>query len=815
MKYRHHVDVVRYDGYKKLLYIQGWLFFEDGRDYKMKVVLDGEKVPFDMEPEDRKEVADIWKEAKRSAQVGYNITVKASQCPEKMELWVKGGDVVARLAKRPGRRIPKTMSAVTIHYCLDKKRLKDGRITVQGWAVSSNDEPVSIRVYNPDKSEAPVRLRRTTRLDVLEAFFDISGVQKCGFELEITEEAKPAYRLVFSDSKSREIVDLVTNRIKLEQTVNDTLAVRFLREAKRNGWQRAVAKAFNKLTQKENQSYERWFEAHKATEEELNQQRKTEFAHQPKFSIAVPLFRTPERYLREMIQSVIDQSYGNWELCLADGGGKENSVQSIVEEYTKKDSRVRYKLLDENYGIAGNTNAALEMAEGDFLALLDHDDLLAPNVLFECVKVLNEDPETDIIYTDEDKVDMEGKHHFDPNFKPDFNLDLLHTQNYICHFFVAKKSVVDQTDGFRPMYDGAQDFDFIFRCTEVAKHIRHIPKILYYWRCHMNSTAMNPESKLYAYEAGIRAITDHYKRLGIPAKVENGPGWGLYHTIYQYEEKPLISIIIPNKDHISDLNRCMRSIVKKSKYPNYEFIIVENNSTEKKTFGYYDLVQEHYPFVHVVKWDGPFNYSAINNYGVKFAKGDYILFLNNDTQLINSDCLEELIGPCMRQDVGCVGAKLLFNDNTIQHAGVILGLGEARTAGHAFYGLPNSEYGYMLRQMAPQDYSAVTAACMMVSKSVFEEVGGFSEELAVAFNDVDFCLKLRRAGYLVYYNPYAMLYHYESKTRGLENEDPEKKARFDRECEIFKSRWKEILEKGDPYYNPNFTLDRSDFSLRD
>lgn len=330
----------------------------------------------------------------------------------------------------------------------------------------------------------------------------------------------------------------------------------------------------------------------------------------------------------------------------------------------------------------------------------------------------------------------------------------------------------------------------------------------------MNSTAMNPESKLYAYEAGVRAIEDHYKRLGIPAKVENGVGWGLYHTIYQYKEKPLISIIIPNKDHISDLNRCMRSIVKKTKYPNIEFIIVENNSTEKKTFGYYDLVEGHYPFVHVVKWDGPFNYSAINNYGVTFAKGEYLLFLNNDTQMINDDCLEEMLGPCMRDDVGCVGAKLLFSDNTIQHAGVILGLGAARTAGHAFYGLPNSEYGYMLRQLAPQDYSAVTAACMMVKKSVFEEVGGFSEELAVAFNDVDFCLKLRKAGYLVYYNPYAMMYHYESKTRGMED-DPVKKARFDKECAIFKERWNDILEKGDPYYNPNFTLDKSDFSLRD
>lgn len=814
MKYRHHVDVIRYDEREKLLYIQGWLFFIDGRDYKMKVMVNGKKVPYIMESQERKEVLDIWKEAKRSEQVGYNITVKADSCPENVEVWVKGGEVIKCLARRSGRRIPVEKNASTIRYCMDSKRMRDNKIVIKGWAISYLNEEVGIHVYDVGRREVPIRLRRTARLDVLEQFSNQIGTTKCGFELEITEDAKPAYRLIFSDSESKLAIDLVANRIKVEQQIMDHMAVRFLKEVKRSGLQRAIVKAYNKLTQKENQSYQKWFEAHKATEEQLAEQRKAVFEYQPKFSIAVPLFRTPENYLREMIQSVIDQSYGNWELCLADGGGKENSVQMVVEEFSKKDSRVRYKLLEDNFGIAGNTNAALEMAQGDFLALLDHDDLLAPDALYECVKLLNEEPETDIIYTDEDKVDMEGKKHFDPHFKPDFNLDLLHTQNYICHFFVAKKCVVDQTDGFRSMYDGAQDFDFIFRCTEVAKHIRHIPKILYYWRCHMNSTAMNPESKLYAYEAGVRAIEDHYKRLGIPAKVENGAGWGLYHTIYQYPQKPLISIIIPNKDHISDLNRCMRSIVKKSKYPNIEFIIVENNSTEKKTFGYYELVEEHYPFVHVVKWDGPFNYSAINNYGVIFAKGEYLLFLNNDTQLINDDCLEELLGPCMRNDVGCVGAKLLFSDNTIQHAGVILGLGAARTAGHAFYGHPNSEYGYMLRQLAPQNYSAVTAACMMVKKSAFEEVGGFSEELAVAFNDVDFCLKLRKKGYLVYYNPYAMLYHFESKTRGLED-DPEKMARFDKECEAFKSKWKDILEKGDPYYNPNFTLDKSDFSLRD
>ncbi len=345
MKYRHHVDVIRYDEREKLLYVQGWLFFTDGRDYKMKILVDGKKVPYIREPQDRKEVLDIWEEAKRSKEVGYNILVKCDQCPEKVEVWVKGGDIIRCLTRRSGKRIPVEKNASTIRYCMDTKRMRDNKIVIKGWAVSYLNEPVDIRVFDVGKREVPIRLRRTARMDVLEQFSNQMGTTKCGFELEITEDAKPAYRLVFSDSESRLAVDLIANRIKLEQQIMDHMAVRFLKEVKRSGLQRAVIKAYNKLTQKENQSYQKWFDAHKATAAQLEEQRNVVFDYQPKFSIAVPLFRTPEKYLKEMIQSVIDQSYKNWELCLADGGGKENSVQAIVEEFSKKDSRVRYKLL--------------------------------------------------------------------------------------------------------------------------------------------------------------------------------------------------------------------------------------------------------------------------------------------------------------------------------------------------------------------------------------------------------------------------------------------------------------------------------------
>lgn len=428
-------------------------------------------------------------------------------------------------------------------------------------------------------------------------------------------------------------------------------------------------------------------------------------------------------------------------------------------------------------------------------------------------KAINEHPGADVIYSDEDKMDMDGGALFDPHFKPDFNIDLLRSVNYICHLFVVSHDLAARVGGFRQEFDGAQDYDFIFRCTEGASEVCHIPKVLYHWRCHQNSTASNPESKLYAFEAGSRAIMAHYKRVGIEAeRVEKGVDYGIYHSIYKIKGEPLVSVIIPNKDHRQDLDLCIRSISERATYKNLEFIVVENNSTEPETFAYYEKIQKEFPNVRVVRWEREFNYSAINNFGVTFAKGEYLLFLNNDTEPIEPRFIEEMLGLCQRDDVGIVGARLLYQDDTIQHAGVVVGFGGI--AGHTFIGLHKAENSYFHRAMSTQDYSAVTAACMMSKKSIFQQVGGFTEELAVAFNDIDYCMKVRAAGKLVVYNPYALLYHYESKSRGLED-TPEKIARFNREIRIFADRWPEILEKGDPYYNPNLTLRKSNFALRD
>ena len=554
--------------------------------------------------------------------------------------------------------------------------------------------------------------------------------------------------------------------------------------------------------------YQEWYEKNKPSEEELARQRKKKWKNPVVISVLVPAYRTPEVFLKQMMESVLLQTYPYLELCIADGSGTDDSVEKVVKEYQKKDPRVRYRRLEKNEGIAGNTNAAIEMASGDYLALFDHDDLLSPNALFEVASAIEKE-KADVIYTDEDKVTSDLKEHFQPHFKPDFNPDLLCANNYICHLFVVKRSLALKLGGQDPAYDGAQDYDFIFRCTENAEKIVHVAKILYHWRVHQASTADNPSSKLYAFDAGKRAIEAHLARIGAKAEVSHTKDLGFYRVKYQVQGNPMVSIVIPNKDEKETLKKCLESIWKKTSYPNYEIILVENNSTTQEIRDYYKELDGK-ERVRVVYWDKEFNYSAVNNFGISYAKGEYILCLNNDITVISPDWLEELLANCQRPEVGIVGARLYYPDNTIQHAGIVLGMGGC--AGSLFVGLARSRGGYLHKAALQQDLSAVTAACFMVKKEVFEKVGGFEEKLAVAFNDVDFCLKVRHAGYLVVYDPYAELYHHESKTRGYENTEA-KKRRFQEEIEYMRCHWMPDILR-DPYYNENLSLKASDYSLR-
>lgn len=570
--------------------------------------------------------------------------------------------------------------------------------------------------------------------------------------------------------------------------------------------------------------YMEWRKEELPSKEELLRQSRERFEEEVVISVLVPLYNTPLFFLKEMIHSVLDQSYSGWELCLADGSDEEHAwVGDWCREIVKKDGRVKYRKLEENGGISENTNVCIQMTSGEYLALFDHDDLLTPDALYEVRKAILE-RQADVIYTDEDKVNGDSTVYSEPHFKSDFNLDLLRANNYICHFFVVKKEIVDLVGGFRSEYNGSQDYDFIFRCVEQANQIVHIPRVLYHWRMHENSTAANQQSKLYCYTTGQRAIASHLERCGVEGEVLMQEHLGFYRVDYPVQGEPLVSILIPNKDEKETLKGCIDSIFQKSSYRNFEIIVIENNSVEAETFAYYSELQGggtedrgdekgriKRERVRVVEWKGEFNFSKINNYGVSFASGEYLLFLNNDMEVISADWIERMVANCQRKEVGVVGAKLYYPDRTIQHAGVIIGLGGI--AGHAFSRQLGIEPGYFARAVCQQDLSAVTAACMMVSQADFDFVGGFDEKLGVAFNDVDFCLKIRHiCKKLVVFDPNVELFHYESKSRGAED-TPQKQKRFHQEIVRFAEKWEEDL-RGDPYYNPNLTLIAGDFSLK-
>lgn len=551
---------------------------------------------------------------------------------------------------------------------------------------------------------------------------------------------------------------------------------------------------------------------------EADRQSGEKFGRNIKFSILVPLYNTPDKFLRQAIDSVRAQTYGNWELCLADGSDAEHTnVEQICREYAQKDPRIHYRKLPGNEGISGNTNACLAMASGDYIALFDHDDVLHPSVLYEYMKVICEKG-ADYIYCDE--ATFKGNKTIDDmitlHFKPDFAPDNLRANNYICHFSAFDRNLLENGNDilFRPEFDGSQDHDMILRLTGRARCVVHVPKLLYYWRSHAGSVAADINAKSYAIDAAKGAVASHLRELGYDNfEITSTKAFEtIFRIKYEIQGNPLVSIVIPNKDHMEDLQRCITSILEKSSYERYEIIVVENNSATDEIFEYYKKIQEN-PNIRVITYEGGFNYSKINNLGVSKARGEYILLLNNDTSVITLDWIEEMLMYAQRSDVGAVGAKLYYEDRTIQHAGVVLALGQHRTAGHSHYRVSSNNLGYMGRLCYAQNVMAVTGACLMMRKALFTELGGLDENFAVSLNDVDLCIRAWKAGRVNVFTPFAELYHYESVSRGLDDHG-EKAERYERESAAFRAKWKELLEKGDPYYNPNFSLDRSDFALK-
>ena len=809
-----------------------------------------------------------------------------------------------------------------LRFKVDIALAREGELMLQGWAFGSNpEEEVKFTVVDQAGNPVPGTTVSSVRRDeVVNAFFgDVVKAhgalrRDLGFDVH-TPYAQGETRILVLQADGQ------TKRVKFTDHIleefnsvahrkREKLLALFHWETVEVAWEyfqkHGLRALFKKSVHKiqniqDDYDYNEWYKKVRITDEELAKQRESaaDFAMQPTFSIVIPVYATPEKFLRRMLDSIREQTYPKFEVCLVDATpyakiqhdpAQGRTPQEVLAEYAAADSRFRYATLAENLGIAENTNAAIRMATGDFIVLADHDDELEPQALYECARAINAHPDAQVLYSDEDKVDFEDIYYSEPHFKTDFNPDLLRSVNYICHLLVARRSLLDAiaetaADGQkiyeRSVYDGAQDYDLILRATEKAQamerarlvscanasdanvvtsaqqsdtvasttagvdgqtsaaemsaqpaiaaalnpldqellrqgrftssNIIHIPMVLYHWRAHQASTAQHPEAKLYAFEAGARAVYDHCKRVGLPIqKVEQGITYGFYHPIYE-NQQPLISVVIPNKDHTADLDKAITSLAA-GNYKNLEFIIVENNSDQAETWAYYETLPKRFPNVKVVKWDGPFNYSAINNYGVQFTHGQYLLFLNNDIEEIDPDSIDEMIGYVQREDVGICGARLLYPDEDIQHAGVIMGMGGI--AGAAFVRTHDSDLSYMHRAKCIQDYSCVTAACLLTKRSLFDAVGGFTEKLAVAFNDVDYCMKVRALGKLVVYNPYAKFYHYESKSRGMED-TPEKLARFHSEILTFGTTWKDILRDGDPYYSPALTFRKANFALKD
>lgn len=697
-----------------------------------------------------------------------------------------------------------------IPMSVDEFVLDDRGISVSGWCIARENYSICLKDASGTVISGKIMDRRRT--DVEQAYPECKKEWIHGYLFTSKERIEGKVTVEVYCDGVKEIV---------QHSFRQALPMKIGKSIKEQGWKvkvyyqqfglkQTVRRAIEKLGGKEVRTYEAFRRRYFPDKKELNRQRKEQFVYEPLFSIVVPLYKTPLPYLEDLIWSIQEQTYEKWKLYLSDGSGKESSLKEVLRNYARKEKRIHIIENDCRLNISDNTNRALEQVDGGYVVFVDHDDTLAPDALYECVKVLNREPDVEVIYTDSDKLSENGKRYSEPCFKPDFNMELLRCQNYICHLTVIQKRLLDKVGYLNSNYSGVQDYDHILRCVERTNRIVHIPKILYHWRMCPGSVAVDTDNKPYTYELFQKILREHYDRMGIQAEVK-AVFPGVVRTVYQLPYEPLVSVIIANKDHREDLMRCVESLEQESEYKNLEILIVENNSVSEEIVTYYDQVQRQYDNVRVLRYEKEFNYADIQNYAAVRAKGDHLLLLNNDTWLERPESIREMLGYCMRDDVGIVGAKLLYPDDTIQHAGVIVGLGGV--ADHAFVGMDREDPGYCCRAICAQEYSAVTAACLMVKKTVFMEVGGMDTELKIAFNDVDFCLRVKEAGYKIIYNPFSIWYHDESKTRGAED-TPEKIERFRGEIEYFQRRWANFLYWGDPSYNPNLALDRHDFALK-
>lgn len=691
-------------------------------------------------------------------------------------------------------------------------------LTITGWALDTITKESPTFTINNENQVSAYNIQRVLREDVNQIYQTEPAIE-AGFVVTL-EGIKQKKVLPFHFQSSAHVVTVdfpLNKKYPVIPGTEDKVTRLWIKAKKgfkymaKNGISHTIQRA--KIEKLRNQaSYPNWLARNEVLDIEAMTQEIATFHYQPKISIAMPVYNVEEKWLRLCIDSILNQVYTNWELCMADDASTDPNVKKILTEYQQLDERIRVVFREQNGHISEATNSALAIATGEFVALLDNDDELAINAFYEVVKVLNENPELDLIYSDEDKIDMDGNRS-DPAFKPDWSPDLLLGTNYISHLGVYRRSILEEIGGFRKGYEGSQDYDLVLRFTEktTKERIKHIPKVLYYWRMLPTSTAVDQGSKGYAFEAGLRAVQDALVRRGINGHATHGAANGLYDVYYDIESEKLVSIIIPTKNGYKDVQRCVSSIIEKTTYQNYEIIMADNGSTDPKMHELYAEFEQQLPgrfFVESI--DIPFNFSTINNRAAKKAHGEYLLFLNNDTEVITENWLTLMVSFAQQERIGCVGAKLLYPNNTVQHAGVILGLGGV--AGHGHYGYSHGDLGYFGRLAINVNYSAVTAACLLMKKADFDAVGGFEEAFTVAFNDVDLCLKVQALGRDNVWLHEAELYHFESQTRGYDDKG-KKKKRFEQEKVMMEEKWGPLIEN-DPFYNPNLTRDIPNFSLR-
>lgn len=697
-----------------------------------------------------------------------------------------------------------------IKYFIDKivKDEENQCASVQGWAFNTKTkEPVELFILGQEVDG--ISFKRDFRIDVNNKYV-LPDDAKVGFIIEFDSKTYgKKLRLSLRDDNNTTIVNInlkknydylkkpnLFNAMRVIQITNRT--VRYLG---RNGLKNTIRKIKFELKYKNQENYDFWIDVHEDYDKKTILDEIDNFAFNPKISIIMPVYNVEEQWLRACIDSVINQYYTNWELCIADDNSTDAHIKPLLEFYKNQDPRIKVIYRCENGHISEASNSALTLATGEFAGLLDNDDTLADFALFEVVKLINEHPEADLIYSDEDKL-SEDNIRSQPFFKTDWAPDILLATNYVCHFGVYRKTLMDEIGGFRKGYEGAQDYDLVLRFTEKTNRIYHIQRVLYHWRMISNSTAVNPESKGYAFEAGLRSLEDALKRRGIKGTVTHGAFSGVYDIEYEIFNDGLVSVIIPTRDNPADLKACIDSIFEKTIYKKFEIIVADNGSEKEETFKLFEYYSKKYKNqFKVIRIDIPFNFSKLNNMAVKESKGEYLLFLNNDVTVITEGWMTRMVSFAQQEHIGAVGAKLYYPDNTIQHAGVLLGMGGV--AGHGHLGYPRGDYGYFGKLVINNDYTSVTAACMMVKRTDFDLVNGFEEKLTIAFNDVDFCLKLYEKGKFNIWIHNVELYHFESKSRGAED-TYSKYKRFNSEIKYMKDHWLKYI-KNDPFYNKNLT----------